>query len=58
MADNVTHNAESADMREVYRRMAERHRDELRKHDGVLPCDDPSCDCSRLRYSGTGVEGR
>lgn len=56
--NNNDHNVESADMREVYKRLAERHADELRKHDGILPCDDSSCDCRRLRFSGTGVEGR
>jgi hypothetical protein len=56
-----THHAESADMRDVYRRLAERHAgelDELRESDGILPVDDSGRDRNRLRFSGSGVEGR
>lgn len=60
MANNDTHSrsAESADMREVYRRLAERHADELRKHDELCPECDSDRDRYCLRKSGSGVEGR
>lgn len=58
MAEPDTHYAESADMREVYRRLAERHANELGKSDGLRDGGDPSCDLNSLRHSGAGVEGR
>ena len=51
-------NAESADMRDVYKRLAERHADELRKHDELCPECDSDRDRYCLRKSGSGVEGR
>lgn len=54
-------NAESADLREVYKRLAERHSeqdDELRERSRLCPCGGTNCDCDCLRNIGAGVEGR
>ena len=52
---------ECADMREVYRRLAERHADELnelRKSDGLSSERNAGPDSNSLRFTGSGVEGR
>ena len=49
---------ESADMREVYKRLAERHANELREHGELCAECSAGRDCNRLSLSRTGVEGR